>query len=73
MSNFTDKATVDLFVNGEQPKQEIDRLTKQLEEYKTRLVEADKAGDLKASKSLQKQIEQTEKQLQPESGLSSMI
>lgn len=63
MSNFTDKATVDLFVNGEQPKQEIDRLTKQLEEYKTRLVEADKAGDLKASKSLQKQIEQTEKQL----------
>ena len=40
MSNFTEKATVELFINGEQAKQTIARLSKDLDEYKNKLVEA---------------------------------
>lgn len=63
MSNITEKATVDLFVNGEQAEQAMTRLRSRAEDLKTALNAADEAGDLKQYKKLKRELDQVKKEL----------
>lgn len=61
MSNYTDKTTVSLFVNGEQAKDEMEKLRKKAEELDKQLQAAMTAGDKKKAKSLQRELDQVNK------------
>lgn len=61
MSNYTDKTTVSLFVNGEQAKDEMEKLRKKAEDLDKQLQAAMTAGDKKKTKSLQRELDQVNK------------
>lgn len=61
MSNYTDKTTVSLFVNGEQAKDEMEKLRKKAEDLDKQLQAAMTAGDKKKAKSLQRELDQVNK------------
>lgn len=63
MSTINDKATVELFVNGEQAEQAMDRLRKKAADLKDQIDQANAAGDSKTAKKLQKELDQVNKQL----------
>lgn len=63
MSTIKDTATVELFVNGEQASQTIDRLKKQTETLKTAIKEAQDAGDSKKVNKLQRELDKVTKEL----------
>lgn len=73
MSNFTDKATVSLFVNGEQAERTMDKLNKQLKDYRAELQKAYDAGDTKNYAKLEKQIARTQKQLSQMTSVSKGV
>ncbi len=61
MSKITERATVDLFVNGEQADEQMERLRKKADDLREALNAADQAGDMKKVKKLSRELEQTEK------------
>ncbi len=63
MSNINDKATVSLFVNGEQAEGAMDRLRKKAEDLDKQLQTAMDAGDKKSANKLQKELERVTKEL----------
>lgn len=63
MSNINDKATVSLFVNGEQAEDAMDRLRKKAEDLDKQLQTALAAGDKKSAKSLQRELDKVNKEL----------
>ncbi len=73
MSNFTDKATVDLFVNGEQATKAIESIKAQVADLKNQLQQANAAGDFKTAERLKKQIEATNRQLTRMSSASAGV
>lgn len=63
MSNINDKATVSLFINGEQAEDAMKRLSENAAALKTQLEAAMTAGDKKSAKSLQRELEKVNKEL----------
>lgn len=63
MSNINDKATVSLFVNGEQAEDAMKRLSENAAALKTQLEAAMAAGDKKSAKSLQRELDKVNKEL----------
>lgn len=63
MSTIDDKATVSLFVNGEQAEQAMTRLSKRANELKTAIQAADEAGNLKEYKKLQRELDKVNKEM----------
>lgn len=63
MSNINDKATVELFVNGEQAEQKMARLKQRAEELNISLQKAQAAGDGKGAKKFQKELDKVNKEL----------
>lgn len=63
MSNINDKATVSLFVNGEQAEQAMDRLRKKASNLDTQLQAAMSAGDKKQANKLQRELDKVTKEL----------
>lgn len=63
MSNINDKATVSLFVNGEQAEAAMKRLSENAAALKTQLEAAMTAGDKKSAKSLQRELDKVNKEL----------
>lgn len=63
MSDINDKATVSLFVNGEQAEEAMSRLKQKAEELNTQLQAAMNAGDKKKAKSLQHELDKVTKEL----------
>lgn len=63
MSNINDKATVSLFVNGEQAEDAMKRLSENAAALKTQLEAAMTAGDKKSAKSLQRELDKVNKEL----------
>ena len=63
MSNINDKATVSLFVNGEQAEDAMDRLRKKAADLDKQLQAAMAAGDKKTAKKLQQELERVNKEL----------
>ncbi len=63
MSTINDKATVSLFVNGEQAEQAMTRLSKRANELKTAIQAADEAGNLKEYKKLQRELDKVNKEM----------
>ena len=63
MSNINDKATVSLFVNGEQAEDAMDRLRKKAEDLDKQLQTAMAAGDKKSANKLQKELDRVTKEL----------
>ena len=63
MSNINDRATVDLFVNGEQAKQTMERLTKRADELNEAIRGALDAGNNKEAKKLQRELDKVTKEL----------
>ena len=63
MSNINDKATVSLFVNGEQAEEAMKRLRKEAKDLDSQLQAAMAAGDKKNARSLQRQLEKVNKEL----------
>lgn len=63
MSNINDKATVELFVNGEQAEQTMDRLRKKSEDLTKAIDEAKKAGDTKGAAKLRRELDKVTKEL----------
>ena len=62
MSNINDKATVELFVNGEQAEQAMDRLRKKSEDLTKAIDEAKKAGDTKGAAKLRRELDKVTKE-----------
>lgn len=62
MSNINDQAKIDLFVNGEQAKNELARIDKTVNSLREDLKKADAAGDLKAANKLRGEINRLERQ-----------
>lgn len=63
MSNINDKATVSLFVNGEQAEQAMDRLRQKASDLDTQLQAAMSAGDKKQANKLQRELDKVTKEL----------
>lgn len=63
MSNINDKATVSLFVNGEQAEDAMDRLRKKASDLDKQLQAAMAAGDKKTANKLQREIDKVTKEL----------
>lgn len=63
MSNINDKATVSLFVNGEQAEDAMKRLSENAAALKTQLEAAMTAGDKNSAKSLQRELDKVNKEL----------
>lgn len=63
MSSINDKATVSLFVNGEQAEKQMERLRKRASELAISIKEATDAGDMKGAKKLQREFEKVNKEL----------
>lgn len=63
MSNINDKATVSLFVNGEQAESAMDRLRKKAEDLDKQLRTAMDAGDKKSANKLQRELDRVTKEL----------
>lgn len=63
MSNINDKATVSLFVNGEQAESAMDRLRKKAEDLDKQLQIAMAAGDKKSANKLQRELDKVNKEL----------
>lgn len=63
MSNINDKATVSLFVNGEQAEDAMDRLRKKAEDLDKQLQTAMSAGDKKTANKLQRELDKVNKEL----------
>lgn len=63
MSNINDKATVNLFVNGEQAEDAMDRLRKKAADLDKQIQAAMVAGDKKTAKSLQRELDKVNKEL----------
>lgn len=63
MSNINDKATVSLFVNGEQAEDAMDRLRKKAEDLDKQLQTAMAAGDKKSANKLQRELDRVKKEL----------
>lgn len=63
MSNINDKATVSLFVNGEQAESAMDRLRKKAEDLDKQLQTAMAAGDKKSANKLQRELDRVTKEL----------
>lgn len=63
MSNINDKATVELFVNGERAEQTMTKLRKRAEELNISLQKAQAAGDGKGAKKFQKELDKVNKEL----------
>lgn len=63
MSTIRDKATVELFVNGEQPRKTLSDLKTKADQLRQAVKSADDAGDLKAFKRSTKELEKTERQI----------
>lgn len=63
MSTINDKATVSLFVNGEQAEQAMDRLRQKAADLDTQLQAALAAGDKKQANKLQREIDKVTKEL----------
>ena len=57
MSNIDDKATVSLFVNGEQAEAAMKRLSDKAQDLNKKLQDALAAGDKKAANKLQRELE----------------
>lgn len=62
MSNINDKATVNLFVNGEQAEQAMQRLSKRAGELKAAITAAMEAGNDKEAKKLQSELDRVNKE-----------
>lgn len=63
MSNINDKATVSLFVNGEQAEAAMDRLRKKAADLDSQLQAAMAAGDKKTANKLQREFDRVTKEL----------
>lgn len=63
MSNINDKATVSLFVNGEQAEAAMDKLTQKAADLDKQLKEAMNAGDKKNADRLKREIDKVTKEL----------
>ena len=63
MSTINDKATVELFVNGEQAEQAMERLRKKAADLKDQIDQANAAGDFKTAKKLQKELDKVNRDL----------
>lgn len=63
MSNINDKATVSLFVNGEQAEDAMDRLRKKAEDLDKQLQAAMAAGDKKSANKIQRELDKVNKEL----------
>ncbi len=63
MSNINDRATVELFVNGEQPEAAMDRLKKKAADLDTQLRAALDAGDHKKAAKLQKEFDKVSREI----------
>ena len=63
MSTINDKATVSLFVNGEQAEQAMTRLSKRANDLKAAIQAAMDAGNVKEAKKLQRELDQVNKDL----------
>jgi TP901 family phage tail tape measure protein len=63
MSNINDKATVSLFVNGEQAESAMDRLRKKAEDLDKQLQTAMAAGDKKSANKLRHELDRVTKEL----------
>ena len=63
MSNINDKATVDLFVNGEQAEAAMKRLGEAADDLRRRIEEAREGGRTKEANKLQRELERTEKEM----------
>lgn len=63
MSNINDKATVSLFVNGEQAEDAMDRLTQKAADLDKQLKTAMAAGDKKSANELQRELDRVTKEL----------
>ncbi len=63
MSNINDKATVDLFVNGEQAEAAMKRLSDHADELRVKLDAALASGDKKQANKLQRELDRTTKEL----------
>lgn len=63
MSTIRDTATVELFVNGEQPKKMLSNLKNEADRLRQAVKSADEAGDLKAFKKAKSDLEKTERQI----------
>ncbi len=63
MSNINDKATVSLFVNGEQAESAMDRLRQKAADLDKQLQAAMAAGDKKTANKLQRELERVNKEL----------
>ena len=63
MSNINDKATVSLFVNGEQAQQAMDRLRHEADNLRQSLQAALAAGDKKQANKLQRDLDKVTKEL----------
>lgn len=61
--NINDKATVSLFVNGEQAKDAMQRLTAQADDLKKSIQEAKDAGKLKEANKLQRELDKVTREL----------
>ncbi|MDE6079555.1 MAG: phage tail tape measure protein [Duncaniella sp.] len=61
MSNIYDKATVELFVNGEQAEAQLDKLRRSAEDLDTQLQAALAAGDNKQATKLQRELDKVNK------------
>lgn len=63
MSNINDKATVSLFVNGEQAESAMKRLSDKAQDLNKKLQDALAAGDKKAANKLQRELDKVNKEL----------
>lgn len=63
MSNINDKATVSLFVNGEQAEQAMDRLRQKASDLDTQIQAALAAGNKKQANKLQRELDKVTKEL----------
>lgn len=63
MSNINDKATVSLFVNGEQAESAMERLRNKAADLDKQLQAAMAAGDKKSANKLQREIDRVSKKL----------
>ena len=63
MSNLSEKATVDLFVNGEQAHQAMDRLSKKADDLRQAMQSALDAGNKKQADKLQRELDKVTKEL----------
>lgn len=63
MSNINDKATVSLFVNGEQAEQAMERLSSKADDLRKSMQAALDSGDKKAANKLQRELDKVTKEL----------